>query len=171
MCIRDSFSEHPVQVLRHGKRLITLGNLNKAATARVFPLLRSGAIWFGAINGRAMFFDRPDGTVAAMGNTLWFTNLQHGLKPWLPVHVEYVPGAYTFCDNGALNVGGVAGIPRDYAGVMAVPISFLPYWNPEQFELLGQCAPMADGRRLYRRILIRHCAPSCHRGGGGLIFT
>ena len=28
-------------------------------------------------------------------------------------------------------------IPSDYDGIMGVPISFLPKYNPEQFEIIG----------------------------------
>lgn len=35
-----------------------------------------------------------------------------------------------------INVDKTAEIPIDYAGVMAVPISFLDKYNPEQFEIV-----------------------------------
>ena len=66
-------------------------------------------------------------------------------------------------------------IPSDYDGIMGVPISFLDKYNPEQFEILGATEsegkgfsnglwdensevsqPVVDGKRIYKRIFIRH---------------
>ena len=67
-------------------------------------------------------------------------------------------------------------IPYDYDGVMGVPITFLDYYNPDQFEVLGMSAsagydesivgipflgekdarPLIDGKNTYARIFIRN---------------
>ncbi|MDR2653497.1 MAG: adenine-specific methyltransferase EcoRI family protein, partial [Prevotellaceae bacterium] len=36
----------------------------------------------------------------------------------------------------AINVDATADIPRDYAGAMGVPITFLDKYNPEQFDII-----------------------------------
>lgn len=40
-------------------------------------------------------------------------------------------------DYAAIDVPFVSAIPSDYDGVMGVPLSFLPNYNPFQFEILG----------------------------------
>ena len=37
----------------------------------------------------------------------------------------------------AININRLKDIPLDYDGIMGVPITFLDYYNPEDFELLG----------------------------------
>ena len=48
-------------------------------------------------------------------------------------------------------------MPKDYAGLMGVPISFITHFNPKQFELvdLPQPRPTIDGRTTYARLLIK----------------
>ena len=67
--------------------------------------------------------------------------------------------------------------PRDFKGIMGVPISFLDKYCPAQFEILGatesegkgfsnglwDCSSntsqaLIDGNRIYKRIFIKHKA-------------
>ena len=84
---------------------------------------------------------------------------------------------YPTLDNyKAINVNKTADIPCDYFGVMAVPITFMDKYNPDQFEVVGRAdanianekndyyisgfkdkggAPMVKGKFIYKRILIK----------------
>ena len=84
--------------------------------------------------------------------------------------------AYDRYDNyDAIEVPFTDAIPSDYDGVMGVPISFLDKYCPEQFEILGATEsegkgfsnglwdersnvsqPLVNGRRVYKRIFIKH---------------
>ena len=56
----------------------------------------------------------------------------------------------------AIEVSKGAYIPKDYKGVMGVPVTWLGKYNPEQFEIVGNLnAPNIDGEKIYKRILIR----------------
>jgi hypothetical protein len=44
---------------------------------------------------------------------------------------------YKYDNYDAIEVPFTDAIPNDYDGVMAVPISFLDKYNPDQFEILG----------------------------------
>ena len=47
-------------------------------------------------------------------------------------------GEYRKYDNyDAIEVSTYKEIPSDYPGIMAVPITFLDKYNPEQFEIVG----------------------------------
>ena len=46
-------------------------------------------------------------------------------------------------------------IPADYDGVIAVPVSFFDKYNPEQFEIIGKIEPVCQGKRIYKRLLIK----------------
>lgn len=52
------------------------------------------------------------------------------------------------------------------SGIMGVPITFMQYYNPDQFEILGKidageiteynlAKPIVNGKRIYKRIAIR----------------
>ena len=98
----------------------------------------------------------------------WYTNLPHD-KRNTPIKLKstYSQDKYPKYDNyDAIEVNKVADIPVDYDGVMGVPISFLPKYNPDQFEILSLDRYADDnphygyrfhlnGKEVYSRILIR----------------
>ena len=50
----------------------------------------------------------------------------------------YNPIDYPKYDNyDAINVNRLEDIPKDYDGVMGVPITYLGKYNPNQFEIVG----------------------------------
>lgn len=117
------------------------------------------------LNGKNMTFLVPDnyalsGTEVEINNegkkmisvagTGWFTNLDHGIRHQLLTlmtmednkkfskHKEVKGKEYQKYDNyDAIEIPFTDAIPSDYDGVMGVPISFLPKYNPEQFIILG----------------------------------
>lgn len=91
------------------------------------------------------------GNYTRLGNANWYTNLEHGrrhqflnLMSWednlkYSRHKEVKGIGYQHLDNyDAINVPYTDAIPGDYEGVMAVPITFLDRYNPDQFELVGR---------------------------------
>ena len=113
-------------------------------------------------------FTEPDGKVMKMGNVVWYTNLdvkKHYEK--LVLAEKYDPAKYPKFDNyDAINVDKISNIPKDYDGVIGVPISYLMHHNPEQFEIVGElnngsdnefdyAKPTIEGKVKYMRILIR----------------
>ena len=117
------------------------------------------------LNGKNMTFSVPDnynlsGTevelsaegkkMISVAGTGWFTNLDHGIRhQFLPLmtmadnikfskHKDLKGKEYQKYDNyDAIEIPFTDAIPSDYEGVMGVPISFLPKYNPNQFEILG----------------------------------
>lgn len=117
------------------------------------------------LNGKNMTFFVPDdyelsGTEVQINNegkkmisvagTGWFTNLDHGIRhQFLPLmtmadnikfskHKEVKGKEYQKYDNyDAIEIPFTDAIPSDYNGLMGVPISFLPKYNPNQFEIVA----------------------------------
>ncbi len=117
------------------------------------------------VNGKIMTFRVPDsypltGTELFVGDdgkkyisvagTGWFTNLDHGRRHQpislmtmadnlkFSVHKEIKENGYPHYDNyDAIEVPFTDAIPADYDGIMGVPISFIKYYCPEQFEIMG----------------------------------
>lgn len=136
------------------KKFIIIGNLNDMTNLQNFPWIKNNQMWLGTTSPKN--FIQPDGTVKAFGNTIWCTNIEHGLR-----HEElllmtkrdnlkynkklknrfqynYHVKDYPKYDNyDAIEVPFIDAIPSDYEGIMGVPCSFLNRYNPDQFEIVG----------------------------------
>jgi hypothetical protein len=136
--------------LMNGKvKFAIIGNMNAITYKEVFPLLKNNKIWLGVSQG-AKTYTRPDGSLQTLGNTCWYTNMDHGRRHEplslmtmgenlkFSKHQSLKDSGYLKYDNyDAIEVPFTDAIPSDYPGVMGVPITFLGKYNPEQFELLG----------------------------------
>ena len=73
-----------------------------------------------------------------VSTSCWFTSLpvkKHNDK--LILYKKYNPEEYPKFDNyDAINVNSYKEIPCDYKGLMAVPVTFLDKFNPNQFEIV-----------------------------------
>lgn len=92
--------------------------------------------------------------VFKINSICWFTNLEHNNRYKeleLKTMAENIAEgkykkireglAYQKYDNyDAIEVPYTAAIPKDYKGVMGVPISFLGKYNPNQFEIVWQAS-------------------------------
>lgn len=162
------FREYIAQLMEYDKKFIIIGNKNAITYKEVFPLIKEGKVWLGLTSPKE--FILPDGgiTKKVVGLTRWFTNLPHNRrKEDIILYREFNEEDYPKYDNyDAIEVNRVANIPKDYYGVMGVPITFLDKYNPDQFEIVGYMAsttvgefnkgyPFVDGVRKYARILIK----------------
>lgn len=173
------FREYISQLVAYHKKFLVIGSMNAISYRDIFPLIMDNTIWLGCTSGK-MTFGVPDdfesktvkkergGKFQSMGNTCWFTNLDHHKRhEELVLYKKYTPEEYPRYDNyAAINVNKVTEIPCDYEGVMGVPITFLDKYNPEQFEIVGLMAstgvddynkgyPYINGEKKYARILVK----------------
>lgn len=165
----------------YGKSYIILGNLNAVSYKEVFPLFKEGELWLGhSIRSGDRKFEVPNSYPLESASwrevdgkrfirvkaVRWFTNLEHGVTvPSLELSKEFSKDYQTYVNYPAIEVSKVSDIPVDYSGKMGVPISFIDWYNPEQFELVGAsqslATPMSEvagkgsyqegGRRFYLR--------------------
>lgn len=173
------FREFLQWIVAAKKECLIIGNMNAITYKEVFPLIKENKLWLGISNG-AKEFIKPSGGFQKMGNTYWFTNLEHGRRHQplqlmtMADNFKYskhkeIKGQteYKHYDNyDAIEVPFTDAIPSDYDGVMGVPISFLDKYCPEQFEIKGIDRYVEDnphyghrftinGKEVYARILIR----------------
>ena len=158
------FREFLKQILAFDKKFLIIGNINCITYKEVFPLIKENKIWLGrGFKGSVGFFYSPyeDYAVSSqhkenmirISGINWLTNLEHGRrhKPMIlntmaenikhNKHKQNRDVLYKKYDNyDAIEVPYTNLIPRDYEGVMGVPITFLDKYNPEQFEILGLIA-------------------------------
>lgn len=119
------------------KKFLLIGSMSAITYKEIFPLIRDNKLWLG-INPVKKFL-QPDGSFKSFGNICWFTNLLHKKRNEEAILFrEFSEENYTKYDNyDAIEVGKLSEIPKDYDGVMGVPITFLMKYNPDQFYIIG----------------------------------
>ena len=180
------FREYVAQLVKYNKKFLIIGNINALKYKEIFPLIKANKIWIGYNFNKTMEFQLDesyekwneirDGKKYGKGPGIaWFTNLdvkKH--HEFLTLTEKYDPAKYPKYDNyDAINVDKVNDIPKDYDGVMGVPITFFGKYNPEQFEIVGTTEnglcdkalwihpeekhnePFINGKKKYTRILIK----------------
>ena len=195
------FREFLAWITEAKKQFLIIGNMNAITYKETFPLIKENRMWLGNgfHAGNAYFaivknrdyaegvYDVDTGLVK-FRNCCWFTNLEHGRRHQplqlmtMEDNLRYSKHKdlrgqkeYLHYDNyDAIEVPYTDAIPKDYEGVMGVPISFLDKYCPEQFEILDardftyvnrlkkkntQLIKDADGaingKPTYARVLIR----------------
>ena len=132
-------------LIQHDKKFIIIGNKNAIPLKNVFKLIQDEKVWTGYEIPKDFITPEREITTKVNGLCRWFTNLdipkRHDplLMGWkYDKGVEM--GMYAKYQNyDAINIDEVCEIPKDYFGLMGVPITFLDKLCPEQFEIVG-CA-------------------------------
>lgn len=168
------FREYVAHLVEHGKGFLVIGSMSAVTYKTFFPLLMGDEVWVGT--SKPKDFTAADGTTRS-SPCYWYTNLdvprRHEALDLTGNLYHGNEGRYPRYDNyDAIEVSKVKDIPKDYGGVMGVPVTFMDKWCPEQFEVLGICAshgkeprgienesPYMDGRWVYPRVLIHNRHP------------
>ena len=142
--------------------------------------LKGGSAVFRSVGDRdyaSGVYDKTTGLVK-FRNCCWFTNIDHGRRHQplrlmteaenirFSKHKEIKGIGYQKYENyDAIEVNYCDAIPSDYDGIMGVPITFLDYYNPDQFEIIWLdgtdiskwygIGPYLNGKKKYHRIFIR----------------
>lgn len=154
-------------IVEHQKQFLVIGNENAFSSTLIFPLLKTRKVWAG-INQVKKFLT-PTGEIAEFGNICWFTNLpiQKNI-PFLNLTKLYDSNYYdTYNNFDAINVDKLEDIPKDYMGIMGVPVSIARRYNPEQFEILGLAAGNTKNNHL--NFSVQYTPHPLDRGGCGII--
>ena len=94
----------------------------------------------------------------------WYTNLGHYPNyPVLRTGIQFKKENYQVLDTtGYINCNKIIYIPDDYYNEIAVPISFIEKWNPNQFEIKGLSRPKINGKEIYLRFIIKRKSHACN---------
>ncbi len=155
------FREYVAQLMKFGKKFLIIGNINAIKYKEIFPLITHNQIWLGvSIHSGDREFQIPDSYqprsasfriddegrrfVRVVG-VRWFTNLEHAqrhepLPLWATFSEERYPHYINF---DGIEVNPTNEIPKDYPGMMGVPITFIDKYCPDQFEIIGVSADVA----------------------------
>ena len=176
------FKEFVTQIVHYNKQFLVIGNVNAITYKEIFDLIQNDKAWLGVNLGRGISgFIVPEhyqlyGTevkinekgqrIIATNGCLWLTNLELNQRhEYITLKMEYNGNEdkypkYDNCDG--INVNRTQDIPKDYAGLMGVPITFLHKYNPDQFEIVkfrkgdDNKDLKINGKSPYFRILIRN---------------
>ena len=172
------FREYIATLVQYNKKFLVIGNQNAITYKEIFPLIKENKLWTG--NNMVKTFRVPQVTnkncevlpngeiIAKFGSICWFTNLDIKKRhEEIILYKKYNEEEFPKYDNyDAIEVSKVCEIPKDYDGVMGVPITFLYRYNPSQFEIVGcanhgtdnkydLCKPTIKGKLIYKRLLIK----------------
>lgn len=146
------FREYVAQLEEYQKKFVILGSMNAIAYKEFFPSLKDAKVFIGYNTGSKKFrvandFNNTSTFVengikyAKFGNICWYTNLDIDKVHEPLILTKNYKGnedKYPKYENfDAIDVGEIAMIPKDYFGMMGVPITFLAQYCPEQFEIIG----------------------------------
>lgn len=144
------FREYVGQLMQYEKKFIIIGMQANIIYKDIFPLVINNKIWLGyGFKGGAAHFVSPYEDTATANNhkegmirvsgVHWFTNLEIPKRnDPIDLVCRYTSEDYPILDNyDAINVNSSNDIPCNYPDTMAVPITFLDKYCPEQFEIIG----------------------------------
>lgn len=170
-------------IIEYDKQFLVIGNQNAITYKEIFPLIQENKAWIGYQFGDMAFkvpasaearstrywVDKEGQKWRSLGNAMWLTNIditrRHQNLELKKYYDEKIYPKYD--DYDAIEVSKVADIPKDYEGIMGVPITFLNKHNPNQFQIVGEAnhgsdnsfdlfKPTVNGKLKYKRILIRN---------------
>lgn len=173
----SKFRDFLETLIEHEKKFLILSNLNTIFCKKPFGYFMEGLWWLGVSNRKGgIKFEIPKEYTAnkieneyrEFGSIRWITNLEHGFEPpEIPLTKSYNSNDFpTYDTYPAINVDKTKDIPKDYNGLMGVPISFIDKYNSNQFEIKGitgcgngigydLAKPIVGGKEKYRRIIIK----------------
>lgn len=177
------FREFIKVVVDNNKDFIVVGSKNAITYKDVFPLIKENKMWLGVKSlGVDTYFDIPkvyadelvaykkegsaykiiNGRIMGRVQICWFTSFNVRKNDYLELTKEYNESEYPKYDNyDAINVDKTKDIPKDYYGVIGVPITFLDKHNQNQFEIVkfrkGDDGKdlRVDGKDKFNRVLIK----------------
>ena len=167
------FREYIATLVQYNKKFLVIGNQNAITYKEIFPLIKENKLWTG--NNMVKTFRVPQVTnkncevlpngdiIAKFGSICWFTNLDIKKRhEEIILYKSYNEEEFPKYDNyDAIEVSKVCEIPKDYDGIMGVPITFLYRYNPSQFEIVkfrkgdDDKDLCVNGKCPYFRILIK----------------
>ena len=142
------FRDYIATLVQYDKKFLVIGNQNAITYKEIFPLIKENKLWTG--NNMVKTFRVPQVTnkncevlpngdiIAKFGSICWFTNLDIKKRhEEIILYKKYNEEEFPKYDNyDAIEVSKVCEIPKDYDGIMGVPITFLYRYNPSQFEIV-----------------------------------
>lgn len=133
-------------LMKYNKDFVLIVPVNALAYKNVFPYIQQNRIKIGYLFNKTAnchtkeIADTTYNKITASCNICFITTLKlDKCKEDIPLNCLYYGNEekYPKFDNiNAINVNKVKDIPKDYYGIMGVPITFLGSYNSEQFKII-----------------------------------
>lgn len=140
----------------HKKDYLLVIPIHLSTSNNIFKLIKSGRLEYGL--NRLKTFITSTGDLIGMGNTTWITTMKPSTKRKpLIVTAEYDKTKHEFIDNyhlPVINVNRIKDIPKDYYGLIAVPITIFGYDN-SNYTIIDKITPKINGKSFFQRIIIK----------------
>jgi hypothetical protein len=177
------FREYVDLIIKHNKKFIVLGHHIAISYKNIFIYFMKNQLWVGKNYAVRVSFYTPNNKEKAIAIT-WYTNLLRFKQPKKIklksieenlIYKEKYPDLYKEYDNFyAIEVPRIKLIPNDYNGIIGVPLTFIYFYNQNQFEIISleryvddfgysflkkpekiynQCE--INGKNVFRRIFIK----------------
>ena len=149
-------------LMKHDKKFLIIAPVMAATHSKLFNFIKDEKMWFSKVLNKSHFiFDKKNGGRKKLGNVGWLTNIETSMGGdviWpLELRSKYDRGFHKKYDNyNAIEVPEVKLIPKDFKGVMGVPVTYLLKHDPEQFKILGLGKDLSLNKKLvFKRVLIQ----------------
>lgn len=161
------------EIIKNDKRFLIIGNNQAVAYKEILPLMIKGKIWIGYERGNTTFgfpktyqpkevmiwYDK-NGNPWKCVSICWYTDLgsmRKGRPLRLIREFKGHEDEFQMLDGTkTININSLKDIPKDWDGSLAVPITLLQEWNPDQFEIKGLAeAPTINEKKLFKRLIVR----------------
>lgn len=173
----DMFSEESLEIMREADMVVTnppfsksrkyvdilmaeekdfilLGNLNWATSLSHTEYIVHKKMFPGYESGKFRFAGGEE-----LNNILWWSTFSDAVwrKPLLELEKSIYKEKYEFYSDRPeiINVDRVKDIPKDWDGLMGVPVSIINKINYSQFEIVDCIRPHIGDRTCYQRLVIR----------------
>lgn len=157
-------------LMEYEKDFLILGRQTSMGYKDIYPLVRDNKMWTGTESNKVKEFKVPEEyqeegkEIVKVSSISWYTNIEHPLRhKYIELTAEYKVEDYETFDNyPAINVNSIKAIPKDYKGIMGVPITILNNFNHEQFEIKGfrygedGKGLRVNGKEKFTRVLIKN---------------
>lgn len=160
------FREFLCWIFQEHKDLLILGPKLGVTYKKVFPKFKQQKLRLGYHRWFDIRCFDNNGELTKKVPASWYTTLKVAMPTQRHFFkAKYEQGKYKqYLNYPAINIDKINDLPKDYFGIMGVPVSFLRKWNPEQFELvdvsnLVVCPPL----KLYKT--------KTHKKGQHTIYT
>ena len=162
------FREFVAWLMEAEKKYSIIGNVNAISYKEVFPLIKDNKMWMGVsihsgdrefgvpktypLEAASWRIDENGNRFIRVKGVRWFTNIDHGrrhealklmtmgdnFKHSKHKDIRGRKDYIHFENYDAIEIPYTDAIPSDYEEAMAVPLTFLDKYCPEQFEIIGQ---------------------------------
>lgn len=162
------FREFIDHIMKYEKKFLIIGSKNSITYKETTKLITENKIWCGVNLVNQFVNNKKENSFSP---SCWFTNLETPFrKRKMILGASYKRNDYDYqmADNmEILFVKKTKEIPYDYEGAMAVPISFLFKYNPNQFEIQNSSTyycfgfdkafdMVVNGKRTFMRLIIKN---------------